>query len=730
MLKYLLIIMSSQQKRQLNKIIKQIDKLYESNIHTIIKKASPNDKKYLASIIHHQKGGDSDANDSLVDLGLIASGNREIKQIVENLKNTTKSIFEELLLSKQENKILKEKLRTLDKGVKQLDKTKCKEMLQQAQIYIEHFLEVRKAMIGLVAFIKKKVVTESSKLKFLSKPPLEYEDDLQVLQNIQIRNPTCENVQGILDELQEYQDPDILSRILTDYESLSGKVRVIVRIFNYSFVDSTKRKPVETFNYRIVQDNTGIKKIRQTFSSTCELPQNNTCLTPGSVKKQEKYVVRTPYPCTDSMEIVPFRFNYGPFYDVFQNENNKTIFSQIESVFSSLERGNQVVLFGYGYSGSSKTFTLLGNKNELGLLQMTCEKLKSIASNIEISVEELYGRIEPPSELTRFKSQINISSNVIQHGNTTFLNSNQFVSFIENIQTKRKNSSNIKFTSNNLDSSRGHLMIKAKFHFSNGKSSTLMVVDLAGSEDPFVIGPTFLRIDPLALKSLTKQDVKLLLTNITNSNLKIRSTYWDKEFLAEFVSRTKTNINILEQEDRGNRMKIKVIQNDDKQVDQIMNKLYMFYFANVLFGNEFSKLFAPFKIDYVVDYIWNMLTEGFFINESLNHLKIFLQRQGDKQVHIVPAKASHNVPKGIVYKLITADEMKLGADKTRYSPERLLVDPTKNDSIGLLKLLDNFSNVDKVTNYVMIATLRDELNHLHCNGTASTLDFAQQVKST
>lgn len=721
--------MSSQQKRQLNKLIKQIDKLYESNIHTIIKKASPNDKKYLASIIQHQKGGNGNGNDSLVDLGLIASGNREIKQIVENLKNTTKSIFEELQLSKQENKILKEKLRTLDHGVRQLDKTKCKEMLQQAQKYIEKFLEVRKAMIGLVSFIKKKVVTESSKLKFLSKPLLDYEDDLQILQNIQIKNPTCENVQGILDELQDYQDPDILSRILNDYESLSGKVRVIIRIFNYSFVDPSKRKPIQTFNYRIVQDNTGIKKIRQIFSNTCELPKNNTCLTPGSVKKQEKYVVRTPYPCTDSMEMVPFRFNYGPFYEVFENENNKTIFSQIESVFSSLERGNQVVLFGYGYSGSSKTFTLLGNKNELGILQMTCEKLKLITSNIEISVDELYGRIEPPSEVSRGRSQINISSNIISHGNTSFTNSNEFVSFIDNIQNKRRQSGHIKFTSNNLDSSRGHLIIKTKFTFSNGNSSTLMVVDLAGSEDPFVIGPTFLRIDPLTLKALTKEDIKLLLTEITNPNLKIRSTYWDKEFLADFVAKTKTNISMLEQEDRGNNRKIKVTQNNDKQIDQIMNKLYMFYFANVLFGSEFSKLFTPFKIDYVVDYIWNMLTEGFFINESLNHLKIFLQQQSDKQVNIVPA--SQNVfPKGIVYKIITADEMKLGADKTKYSPDRLLVNPSKNDSIGFIKLLDDFSNVDKATNYVMIATLRDELNALHCNGTSSTLDFAHQVKST
>ena len=82
--------------RQLHKIIKDIDKLYDSSIHTIIKKATPNDKKYLAAILSSQRGGS--VNDSLMDINLIASGNREIKQIVENLKSTTKNIVEELSL--------------------------------------------------------------------------------------------------------------------------------------------------------------------------------------------------------------------------------------------------------------------------------------------------------------------------------------------------------------------------------------------------------------------------------------------------------------------------------------------------------------------------------------------------------------------------------------------------------------------------------------------------------
>ena len=74
--------------------------------------------------------------------------------------------------------------------------------------------------------------------------------------------------------------------------------------------------------------------------------------------------------------------------------------------------------------------------------------------------------------------------------------------------------------------------------------------------------------------------------------------------------------------------------------------------------------------------------------------------------------------------------MKVGADKTRYMPNRLLVNPDLDDSIGLLKLIKEFTKVDKATNFVMIANISDQLSPIHCRGTSSTLDFANQVRST
>jgi hypothetical protein len=724
----------SHQRRQFNKIVKSIDKLYDSNIHTIIKNATPNDKKYLAAIISNQRGGNSSSSSS-IDISLIASGNREIKQIVENLKSTTKSLLEELELTKQENKILKDQIRKLDQGVQKLDKTKCKEKMKLAKKYIEQFLQVRKAMIGLVSFIKKKVVVQSFKLKFLSKPPLEWEDDLENMQKIQIKNPTCENVQGILNELEEYQNPDILSGILNDFESISGSVRVIVRILNNSFINSSQRGPRQSFDYKMIQDKerNKTKKVKQNHTSKCNSPNEDqrSCLTPGSVEKDDKYVVRTPYPCINSfVETVPFRFRYGPFFNVFQNENNKTIFSSYESIIPSLERGNQIVTFGYGYSGSGKSYSLLGNQKEYGLFQATLREIRDKVQDITITVKELYGRIEPPSKVSRNKYENKIESKLINHGQIQMNTIEQVNTFLEQINKERRNNGQIKFTPNNPNSSRGHLMIQASVKFKSGVSTKFMTVDLAGSEDPFIIGQTFLRIDPLALKTISKKDVKMLLVDITNPDLKIKSTFWTQDILEDFSKKTKTNIGILNMDKRvDGRIKIKITQENNKQINQIMNKLYMFYFVNILFGPEFTKIFQQFKVNDLVEYIWNMITEGFYINETLNHLKLFLQRESDKKVHIIRASESR-VPKGIVYKTITANEMRLGADITRYSPDKLLVNPDIDDSIGLLKLVEKFKRDDKATNYVMIATIRDELSKIHCSGTSATLDFAHQVKST
>ena len=71
--------------------------------------------------------------------------------------------------------------------------------------------------------------------------------------------------------------------------------------------------------------------------------------------------------------------------------------------------------------------------------------------------------------------------------------------------------------------------------------------------------------------------------------------------------------------------------------------------------------------------------------------------------------------------------MKIGADKTRYSPDKLLMNPIQDDKLGFMKLLRTIKSQNKPTKFVLLATLSDTLNKMYCDGTSSTLDFAHQL---
>ena len=709
-------------KKQFYKILKKIDELRSNTLYKRVKRLSNNDKKYLASIIVKPKqigGGDGDNN-----ISLILDGNKEIKRTVENLKTTMKNIVDELMLTKTENKTLKLQLKNLDKDIVKLDKSSCVDQIKQAEKYIENFLNVKKSITDVVSFTKKLLVSQSPKLELLIKSPIEYDNDLKKINQIKINKPQCENVNGIIEELEEYQNPDILNRILNDYETLSSTVRVIVRIFNESFVNPKLRQNPQKFDFKIIQDRDNTKKIKNTFTSECEISNTaNLCLTPGSVINDNKDVVRTKYPCNNnSEEFIPFRYRYGPFYNVLRNQDNNALFETYKPILSGLQKGNSLLTFGYGYSGSGKTMSLLGNSTTDGLLQLSLKEIQPETLSMSLIVEELYGTIAPPTEISRGKYANEIQYKLFNYGSLSIKNIGDIQPFLNNINIQRIQKNHIKFTVNNTESSRGHLFLTMDIKFKNNTNTKFRIIDLAGAEDPFIIGELFLKINPLGLKSLTKNDIKLLLTDITNTNLKIKTTYWEEEILLNFSQKTKTDLAILPQEKVSGKIKIKIETNDDRIVN-IMNRLFIFYFQNYVFGVEkFKQLFTPFKIENIVNYIWEIITEGFYINETLNHLQIFLQQQSNKTIKII----KNNTPiKDNSYKLITATQMYTGAEETKYTPFRLLFDPENQvdkNKLGFIQLLENTSP----TNFSMIATLKDSLNNITCSGASSTLNFIQK----
>ena len=190
----------------------------------------------------------------------------------------------------------------------------------------------------------------------------------------------------------------------------------------------------------------------------------------------------------------------------------------ITELCTRLAQGNMgnLVLFGYGYSGSGKTFTLLGDGLEKqGLFQLAVKTIQeSIGeNNIEFGCKECYlenlddpqtprkpqkeeetakakAQQEIASTRTRFYSY-NVANETIQLQDPAklkaktfkYTDQNNLAILLKLVAKARKRTFRVKWTPNNPESSRSHLLFTAKFMAVNKKPRVLAVLDLAGLED-------------------------------------------------------------------------------------------------------------------------------------------------------------------------------------------------------------------------------------------------------
>lgn len=109
---------------------------------------------------------------------------------------------------------------------------------------------------------------------------------------------------------------------------------------------------------------------------------------------------------------------YGPFYGVYASSDhpdqisfsnnipNKDVYGyqkgpdetfdwapHMRQVVRQAQSGYTVVLFGYGYSGSGKTFTLLGNGKTPGVMTLGLQEMQHSIKGISVRFKELYGQI-------------------------------------------------------------------------------------------------------------------------------------------------------------------------------------------------------------------------------------------------------------------------------------------------------------------------------------------------
>jgi hypothetical protein len=411
----------------------------------------------------------------------------------------------------------------------------------------------------------------------------------------------------------------------------------------------------------------------------------------------------------------------------------------------SIDRNHRFLLGDFTVTHNSHS--ILGTQEEYGMIQLMLKQLDPIIGSISMEVYEMYGKIQITGKSTSRRFDIN--KQIINYGKFNIDKGiDSIIKEIAGITKIRRQENRIKFTTNNPDSSRGHLFAKLNILLKNGKKSSITFIDSAGVEDPFVIARTFLHIDQFSTKYISKKMVQTLITDITNDKLLIKTTHWNDSFIDSFLKQNKWA--------RGKliRKPGKIITRDIESVNKttvnkIMKYLYIHSLRTEIIKNDekFIGLFgsidySEINIENIVEYIWDMFTEGLFINESLNHLRIFMQKR-------IGRKLTFNEKSvGVFdYNVISASDYRTGGDRG-YTPDKLLVDPRselKNKEIvslpeltqqiggiGLISFLRHLtaSKSPKPAKYVLLMNIRTDLDDPICNGAKQTLEFANSVKST
>lgn len=600
--------------------------------------------------------------------------NQELKQTVSYNKEEMDKLQDELA---QVKRLISENQQT---KVQAVDKDSCFDTLKsfsalnnifyRKQEIIARLEKIIDGSIGMFTqldesakqqIINKFTIVKSEILKHISFLDLEKyvkSPNFDLLKNKATRTRVPDNFCTELTNILEYwnankadyrEQDKSLSNI---YEDLSGAVRVYVRIKPQIGVDDND-KAVDVYSIQqqkqksVVLECNGIEENFGDFYGVFDEGYANADLYTG---------VTNIYP-----------ENYLYFNTDQLVDANDSISPGLYSAFKQVEDGYHVVLFGYGLSGSGKTFSLLGensgSRGNPGVIHYGLANLQNVA-NIKIkhvfeqylsAVDPNFGKIRGKihnliRELPQLRQfSVNeteiFAKGVPENIDVNHLSVNDLFNLTSYIEKYRTTRSRIKRTPNNPVSSRSHLYIVFEITFENGVVGYITVIDTAGRESPLDIYNMFLDTSKVTLASVMAPSGG---TSLINQFLK------DDSY-------------------------------DPKQVLEI-------------------------------------LKEGFYINETINHLIYFFNKKNYKQTSV---------------RLQSQDVSKYTVQKYYVKPfeEEVSIKESNNClTIPIMSFLDSLSkrnkqqNIYKPTKFIMLCMARQEAKY--CNPTRETLQFANSIKST
>ena len=198
--------------------------------------------------------------------------------------------------------------------------------------------------------------------------------------------------------------------------------------------------------------------------------------------------------------------NFGPFSKVLFNTKgginttkNVVLFDEMSGENSPLNLdsllGRSTILFGYGISGSGKSWTILGGEGDPGLIPLLIKSLET--AGVEVKPFKIFEHylnsndfIDTDGANPFFVKDKKLKSNIREFTVKVYKkDESPLIDFIK-LDKDRKDLFSIKKTPNNPSSSRTHLFIIYEIK-KDGKTGYIIFIDSAGKEEPLEIAKQF-----------------------------------------------------------------------------------------------------------------------------------------------------------------------------------------------------------------------------------------------
>ena len=554
-----------------------------------------------------------------------------------------------------------------------------------------------------------------------------------------------ENTQTITDEYERFNNL---------YEDFLSAVRIYLRLNKFNVNEDWKK--IILINTKTEELTYEANIINEQQPQQNPLSENKT--NPKHQKQSQQNNPQTEKKLQESIQshqqqtITPVNLlKVNDLYSVAMAESNRQLYAglkydpsaslkwenkPLQGVFSQLGSGYNVFLFGYGYSGSGKTYTLFG-KNDLenpGLVQIGLGELIKQGYSVQPTCAfDIYGQTKLYSKLSSLTKSVviqyypskdldmfNKTTGIKVLKNTTDMNEKKYDfssndnmevekninSFLKDINEVRKKAFDtkteffgpvkcVKTTINNIESSRGHLFVVFEIiNNNNGQQKKdknyFVAVDMAGIESPFkIIEASY---------------------NIRNKNNTINKTIRDR--LIQVLS-DKENTNMIFQ-NNDNILEYSGVQikTESKKVNKPVTIYEIKPFKELLKENLLN-YFEERDIEFAMgelnntDHIKNTIFEGVFINETINHLKWFLLKKRERLNKIQYQKCGHSDTSVDSMSDISVCDYSTSYDSTRnfYNPES---NEGKN-KVLIVKIIEQFMDDQKTTNkpakFIMMSVL-------------------------